>query len=203
MIQNTKKKTIITTLTIFICLFFTISSVLAVANYYAKQRKEKINLFNKNNFPCFTVERTGGNNENKTLLPLLIPNLNKENYLHLITVDHEATFKSNGMKLANNLYLKTNLTYDTKNTFNNPAEIFNTSLKINNNEYDDAKRPQMVLDADGNGKLKIKFGIEQKEIINVDNPLLDVILDYELVDSQGKSFGGGSQTIQQKITQTT
>ncbi|GLH60556.1 hypothetical protein HGD80_03450 [Paulownia witches'-broom phytoplasma] len=202
MIQNTKKKTIITTLTIFICLFFTISSVLAVANYYAKQKKENIKLFDKNNFPCFTVEKTDGNNDNKTLLPLPIPNFNQVKYSYLITVDHEATFKSNGMEITTPLYLKTKLTYNTKNTFNNPAEIFNTSLKINNNEYDDAKRPQMVLDADGNGKLKIKFGIEQREIIDAAKPTLDVILDYELVDSQGKSFGGGSQTIQQKITQT-
>ncbi|WP_227807119.1 hypothetical protein [Mulberry dwarf phytoplasma] len=203
MIQNTKKKTILTTLTIFICLFFTISSILAVANYYSKKKSEKINLFNKNNFPYFTVDKTGGNNDNKTLLPLSIPSLNKETYLHLITVEHEATFKSNGMKINTPLYLKTTITYDTKDTFQASNQIFNTSLKINNNEYDDAKRPQMLLDNDGNGKLQINFGIEQKEIINVDNPLLDVILDYELVDSKGKSFGGGSQKIEQKITQTT
>ncbi|MFB0638575.1 MAG: hypothetical protein AB2N28_3670 [Candidatus Phytoplasma solani] len=34
------------------------------------------------------------------------------------------------------------------------------------------------------------------------NPKLDLIIDYELVDSKGNGFGGGSQTIENKIAQT-
>ncbi|WP_017191811.1 hypothetical protein [Poinsettia branch-inducing phytoplasma] len=44
------------------------------------------------------------------------------------------------------------------------------------------------------------FGIEQKEIINTKNPQLTLICDYELVDSQGKNYGNGLQTVENNIS---
>ncbi|WAN63313.1 hypothetical protein RS022_03890 [Candidatus Phytoplasma rubi] len=64
---QTKNK-IFTTLVVFISLFFTIASLYALKNYFAQKRKEKIQLIN--NYPSFTIERTGGNNEDKILLPI-------------------------------------------------------------------------------------------------------------------------------------
>ncbi|MFB5029889.1 MAG: hypothetical protein WJU30_00443 [Candidatus Phytoplasma pruni] len=72
---------------------------------------------------------------------------------------------------------------------------------MDNNDYDDTKRPQIRLNDKGIGSLKIQISIEQKEIITNKNPQLEIIVDYELVDSQGKAYGSGSsQTIENKIT---
>lgn len=183
---------------VFISLFFTIISIYALKNYFAQQKKEKIQLMN--NCPSFAIERTGGNNEDKILLPIPIPNLNQQKYQHLITIDHKAILNSDGMEITTPLYLKIATRYDTQATFNHPEKYFNLSLKTNNFEYQDTKRPLMTLE-NGLGTIKIQFSIEQKEIIKAKNPRLELICDYELVDAQGKVFGGGSQTIENKIDQ--
>nr|WP_100222502.1 hypothetical protein [Vaccinium witches'-broom phytoplasma] len=194
---QTKNK-IFTTLVVLISLFFTIASIYALTNYFSKQRKEKIQLMT--DIPLFNVERVGGNNKDKTLLPILIPNLNQQKYNHLITIEHEATLNSNGMDINVPLYLKISTKYDTLQTFTNPEKYLNVGLKVDNNDYNDTKRPQMIFNEKGLGKLNIQISIEQKEIINTNNPQLELICDYELVDSQGKAFSGGSQTIENKIT---
>ncbi|QTX02602.1 putative secreted protein, SAP09/SAP39-like [Candidatus Phytoplasma luffae] len=195
--QNKNKILII--ITFVIVLFFSIISIYALNDYFNKQRKEKINLIN--DFPIFTVERTGGNNENQILLPISIPNLSQKKYNHLITIEHEAILNSNGIDISIPLYLKLSTQYNTNQSFNNPEKYLNISLKVNNNDYDDTKRPQMILNDKGIGIIKIQISIEQKEIINSKNPQLELICDYELVDSQGKSFEGGNQTIENKIAQ--
>ncbi|QYC30736.1 hypothetical protein HGD80_02715 [Paulownia witches'-broom phytoplasma] len=201
--SQTKKQTknkIFTILVVFISLFFTIVSITALQNYFARQRKEKISLLDK--FPLFNVERTKGNNENKILIPLPIPNFKPSKYQHLIEMEHKAVLNTNGVEM-DPLYLKITSSYDTKTTFENPTNFFNLSMKVNNNEYDESQRPLMAL-KEGNGTITIQIGIEQKEIIKktIDGkkPELDLIFDYELVDSQGKAFSGGSQTIKNKIT---
>ncbi|WP_017191592.1 hypothetical protein [Poinsettia branch-inducing phytoplasma] len=197
--KNIKNKNkILTIITIIIAIFFTTVSIFALTNYFIKQRKEKIQLMN--DVPFFTVERVGGNNEDKTLLPIPIPNLNEQKYNHLITIEHEATLNSNGMDINVPLYLKISTKYDTLQTFTNPEEYLNVGLKVNNKDYDDTKRPQMILNENGLRKLNIQISIEQKEIITNKNPQLELIVDYELVDSQGKAYGSGSQTIENKIS---
>ncbi|MBP5836231.1 hypothetical protein [Candidatus Phytoplasma meliae] len=194
-----KQNKILIIITSIIVLFFTTWSIYALTNYFAKQRKEKIHLMK--DVPLFNVERVGGNNEDKTLLPIPIPNLNQQKYNHLITIKHEATLNPNGMDISIPLYLKITPKYDTNQTFTKPENYFNLSLKINNHDYDDTKRPQMILNENDLGTLNIQINLEQKEIINTKNPQLELIVDYELVDSQGKPFGGGSQTIENKISQ--
>ncbi|TKA87969.1 MAG: AYWB SAP09-like protein [Periwinkle leaf yellowing phytoplasma] len=98
------------------------------------------------------------------------------------------------------LYLKISTKYDTLQTFTNPEKYLNVGLKVDNNDYDDTKRPQIRLNDKGIGSLKIQISIEQKEIITNKNPQLELICDYELVDSQGTAYSGSSQTIENKIT---
>lgn len=197
--KNIKNKNkILTIITIIIAIFFTTTSIFALTNYFSKQRKEKIQLMN--NLPFFTIEWTGGNNEDKTLLPIPIPNLNEQKYNYLITIEHEATLNSNGMDINVPLYLKISTKYDTLQTFTNPEKYLNVGLKVDNNDYDDTKRPQIRLNDKGIGSLKIQISIEQKEIITNKNPQLELICDYELVDSQGTAYSGSSQTIENKIT---
>ncbi|WP_017192990.1 hypothetical protein [Italian clover phyllody phytoplasma] len=150
--------------------------------------------------PLFNVERVGGNNEDKAIIPLPLPNLNPTKYAHTISFDHKATLNSNGMDINTPLYLKLKMTYDTHNTFANPSNFFLHEVKVNNATYNDTKRPQMIFNKKGLGQLNIQISIEQKEIITNKNPQLELICDYELVDSQGTAYSGSSQTIENKIT---
>ncbi|WP_341266763.1 hypothetical protein [Candidatus Phytoplasma fraxini] len=173
--KNTKiQNKILTIITTIIALFFVAASIYAITNHFSKQRKEKIQLLNDVLF--FTVERTGGNNEDKTLLPIPIPNLNEQKYNHLITIEHKATLNSNGMDINVSLYLKISTKYDTLQTFSNPEKYLNVGLKVDNKDYDDTKRPQMIL-KDDKGVLQVRINVEQKEIINTNNPQLELIQD--------------------------
>ncbi|WP_320412186.1 hypothetical protein [Candidatus Phytoplasma ziziphi] len=160
--KNIKNKNkILTIITIIIAIFFTTASIFALTNYFSKQRKEKIQLMN--NLPFFTIERTKGNNEDKILIPLPIPNFKPSKYQHLIEMEHKAVLNTNGVEM-DPLYLKITSSYDTKTTFENPTNFFNLSMKVNNNEYDESQRPLTAL-KEGNGTITIQIGIEQKEII--------------------------------------
>ncbi|TVY12273.1 hypothetical protein [Candidatus Phytoplasma pini] len=186
---------------IIICSFFTISSIHAITKYFTSQRTEQIKLMNENEFPVFNVARTGGNNNDKTLIPLSIPNFNKQKYDHAIIINHKATLNSNGMDLSTTpLLLKVAFKYDTHSTFNDPEKYFLVGSEVDNNSYDETKRPQMKLDSSGVGTLKIEIKVQQKDFITAKNPKLDLICDYELVDSNGKAYGAGSQTIKNAIT---
>ncbi|WP_373402952.1 hypothetical protein [Candidatus Phytoplasma solani] len=197
---QTKNKLLII-LVIFICSLFVLGSLVAITNYFSKRKTEPIQLANE--IPIFEVERTGGNNAEKTLLPIPIPNLNKNKYAHLITIDHKAIFNPNGIELGDPLYLKIATRYDTHNTFAKPEQFFNLSIKVAGVEYNDATRPKMTEKGETKETQRnIKISIEQRDLITNKNPKLNLIIDYELVDAQGNGFGGGSQTIENKIAQT-
>ncbi|WP_373403112.1 hypothetical protein [Candidatus Phytoplasma solani] len=198
---QTKNK-IFTTLVVFICSLVVLGSLVAITNYFSKRKTEPIQLANE--IPIFEVERTGGNNTEKSLLPIPITNLNKNKYAHLITIDHKAIFNPNGIELGEPLYLKIATRYDTHNTFAKPEQFFNLSIKVAGVEYNDATRPKMTEKGETKETQRnIKISIEQRDLITNKNPKLDLIIDYELVDSKGNGFGGGSQTIENKTTQQT
>ncbi|AOF54638.1 putative effector, AYWB SAP09-like protein [Maize bushy stunt phytoplasma] len=196
--KNQNKNKILTIIITIITILFTTLSIFALTNYFSKERKERIQLMNS--IPIFDVERTGGNNEDKILLPIPVPNLNPAKYNHLITIEHKVTLNHNGMDIQTPLYLKVSTKYDTQQTLANPEKYFNVGLKTDNNDYDDIKRPQIKLNDRGIGLINIQISIEQKEIINTPNPKLNFICNYELVDYQGKVLDRGSQTIQNKIS---
>ncbi|MDW3617558.1 MAG: hypothetical protein QFY14_00395 [Candidatus Phytoplasma pruni] len=189
---------ILTIITSIITLFFVAASIYAIANYFSKQKKEQIKIATE--IPLFDVVRTGGNNEDKSIIPLSLPNLNPTKYAHTVSFDHEAILNNNGMDIDTPLYLKITIIYDTHNTFNNPSNFFSHEVKVNNSTYDDTKRPQMTL-TDGKGAFQVRINLEQKEIINTQNPQLTLICDYKLVDKDGNSFGGGTQTVENKTAQ--
>ncbi|WP_017193033.1 hypothetical protein [Italian clover phyllody phytoplasma] len=198
--KNTKTQNkILTIITTIIALFFVATSIYAITNYFFKQKKEQIKIATK--IPLFDVVRTGGNNEDKAIIPLLLPNLNPTKYAHTISFDHKATLNSDGMDINVPLYLKISTKYDTQQTFINPEKYLNVGLKVDNNDYDDTKRPQIRLNDKGIGSLNIQISIEQKEIITNKNPQLELICDYELVDKNGNAFGGGTRTVETKIDQ--
>lgn len=197
--QNQKNKIIIV-LSILICSFFAISSIAAVNNYFSRQRQEKIKLMSKNDAPLFEVNRVSGNNEDKTLIPLPMPNFNPNKYHHVVTINHQVLLNTNGFDVSVPLYLKITPKYDTHNTFSNPEPLFNLEVKNNNTLYDDTKRQQMVINKDGKGDINVQIKLEQNDFVQATNPQLTLVLDYELVDKNGNTFSGSGTTLKNKIT---
>ncbi|MDV3143188.1 MAG: hypothetical protein Q8764_01285 [Pigeon pea little leaf phytoplasma] len=197
---QTKNK-ILTIFTIIICAFLTIGGIRALRNYFSQQKKETIKLMNENDAPIFEVKRIDGNNEDKILIPIPMPNLNPSKYIHTITINHQAILKKNGFDINVPLFLKITTNYDTENTFAHPEQYFNLEIKNNGINYDDTKRLPMVLN-NKDGHLDIQIKLEQKQFINHKDPCLNLIIDYELVDQDGNNWSGGSQTIENKIIQT-
>ncbi|MDO8057639.1 hypothetical protein, partial [Candidatus Phytoplasma gossypii] len=172
MMKTQNKNKILTILVIFLCTFLTISALSAFTNYFFRSRKEKIKLLRESDSPCFEVNRIDGNNEDKILLPLTIPNLNSDKYHHLITINHQAILNKKGMDINVPLYLKMTTQYDTENTFSHPETYFNLAIKNNGKNYDDTKRPLMIFNNEGIGKTDIQIQLEQREIIKAKNPQL-------------------------------
>ncbi|GLH61238.1 MULTISPECIES: hypothetical protein [16SrI (Aster yellows group)] len=197
--QNQNNKIIIV-LTILICSCFAISSCVALNNYFSRQRQENIKLMSKNDAPLFEVNRVSGNNEDKTLIPLPMPNLNPNKFHHTVTINHQAILKTNGFDISVPLYLKITPKYDTHNTFLNPEPLFNLEVKNNNTLYDDTNRKQMVIDNDGKCNINIQIKLEQNDFVQATNPQLTLVLDYELVDKNGNTFNGSGTTLKNKIT---
>ncbi|CAM11673.1 Conserved hypothetical protein [Candidatus Phytoplasma australiense] len=174
---------------------------MAINNYFSRQKQEKIKLMSENDALLFEVNRISGNNEDKTLIPLPLPNLNPNKHHHVVTINHQALLNAKGLDVSVPLYLKITPKYETHNTFSNPETLFNLEVKNNNTIYDDTKRQQMVIDKDGKGNINIQIKLEQNDFVKATNPLLTLVLDYELVDKDGNTLGGGGQTIENKIKQ--
>ncbi|CAM11744.1 Conserved hypothetical protein [Candidatus Phytoplasma australiense] len=174
---------------------------MAINNYFAHQRQEKIKLMSKNDAPLFEVNRIRGNNEDKTLIPLPMPNLNPNKCHHVVTINHQAVINANGFDVSVPLYLKITPKYDTHNTFFNSETLFNLEIKNNNTLYDDTKRQQMVINENGKGVINVQIKLEQNDFVEVTNPLLTLVLDYELVDKDGNALSGSGTTVENKIKQ--
>ncbi|MDV3196355.1 MAG: hypothetical protein Q8885_02485 [Candidatus Phytoplasma stylosanthis] len=196
--MNTKiKKRILSILVIIICSFFTISAVIAVTNFFARQKHESIKLVN--GAPIFEVNRISGNNYDKYLIPTTMPNVNPERYVYTISIDHQAILRKNGFDINIPLYLKINTWYDTHGTFKTPEEYFVLELKTNSQIHNETNRPQMNLNSDGTGTIPISIKVQQTSFIFVNNPKLTLVLDYELVDKDGNALSGCTQTIKNTI----
>ncbi|WP_320415507.1 hypothetical protein [Candidatus Phytoplasma bonamiae] len=102
---QTKNK-ILTIFTIIICAFLTIGGIRALRNYFSQQKKETIKLMNENDAPIFEVKRIDGNNEDKILIPIPMPNLNPSKYIHTITINHQAILKKMGLTSTFLYFLK-------------------------------------------------------------------------------------------------
>ncbi len=188
---------------LFIILTITFS-VIAISIYFNQKRKEEIQL--ESNFPIFKVELLGGNNRNKHLIPISIPNLNKDKYEHLINIEHSVILNSQNIEIKEPLFLKIEIFLDTQNTFQNPEKYFNyqiitTKDKEKDKIYSSNDKPQYsAMHPNETQTIKINTQIQQKDIISEKNPKLFLVYDYELVDKQGKTINGGSNIVSNKTS---
>ncbi|MEZ0180156.1 hypothetical protein ['Camptotheca acuminata' phytoplasma] len=188
---------------LFIFLFLIFSLVIAYSNHLFKQKKEEIKLLN--NFPILEIEGSDKNNLDKFLLPISVPNLNQNKYEHLIKIEHIATLFSKGMTIKEPLFLKIEVNFDSQNTFLNPKEYFNIEIittDANDNKlfYKDEQKPCFeAMNENETQQIKIFTKIEQKNIINANEPKLFLIYDYDIVDKQGNAITGGNSLITQEV----
>ncbi|WP_341266482.1 hypothetical protein [Candidatus Phytoplasma fraxini] len=194
----------------FILFFFLtmLFSLLATSIYFFHRKKEDIQL--EQDFPLFEVELIGGNHQNKYLIPISIPNLNKEKYEHLIEIEHKAVLHSKNTEIKELLFLKIKISLESPNiTVENRNKCFAFQVLVTDtNEqkqiYSDDKKPcYLHMKPNETQKIIILTQLQQKEVCPSFNPKLYLIYDYELVDQQGKSIQGGNNIVSNKITNIT
>jgi hypothetical protein len=183
-------------LTTFLLFCSVILYVYALKSYFSKEQREKITI--KTKFPSLDIKRVDSNiNDKLILIPLSIPNFNQEKYTHTKIIQHELILNQNEIDIQVPLFLKIFNTFDTHNTFTQPEKYFNVNFKIINKQnnyifYEDDKRPQMICESNGIGKIVVNIEVQQEKILSQNNPELDLVIFYDLLDEKGQSFSGGS-----------
>ncbi len=179
--------------TILFVILISAGSVFAL-NYFFTQKDEKIDF--ETNLPKFTVDRIEGNNLDKKLLLISVPILS-DTYVHDIKIKHEGTLNINGCNVDVPLFLKLTTGFDNDEVRKATDIKVECATTDGNREYTDEARPQLKT-VNGTTKVIINYTIQQNKYH--DKKTSTLISKYELVDKNGKDFGGGTK-ITTKITQ--
>uniref|UniRef100_UPI002551A075 hypothetical protein n=1 Tax=Candidatus Phytoplasma sp. AldY-WA1 TaxID=2852100 RepID=UPI002551A075 len=170
----------------------------AISKYFSQTKEHKVKVQNKLARLIVTESQTKDPSVNKLLIPIDYPMLDSNNDTHKVIHTFNGKLESNGKRIETKMFLKTTLKY--KNNENNKiGELFNSQLKINGETYSDASRKQIVADQD----YKITVETQQRDFADGDLKDLNeitVIVEYELVNSQGQSFEGTQDIIQTPTT---
>jgi flagellar basal body-associated protein FliL len=187
-------------LAITIVFVILISSIAVYAlSYFFVKKEEKIDF--DQNLPKFTVERIKGNNLDKKLVPRYVPVLSN-NKTDKIEIQHVGKLL-NVDNLNKSVYLKmiTSFGPSTDNKIDTRInEKMNILIKCNNIEYSNENRPKLTINNGTFPQITIDFVIQLEEAISAEVKDTNFIIEYSLVDENGKDFGG-SEKITTKITQ--
>jgi len=199
--NNATKKANKIFLAITIVFVILISSITVYAlSYFFVKKEEKINF--DQNLPKFTVERIKGNNLDKKLVPRYVPVLSN-NKTDKIEIQHVGKLNLNGDNLDKPVYLKlmTSFGPSTDNKIDTRInEKMNILIKCNNIEYSNENRPKLTSVNGVISQITIDFVIQLEEAVETWIKDTNFIIEYSLVDENGKDFGG-SEKITTKITQ--
>ncbi len=198
--NNATKKANKIFLAITIVFVILISSITVYAlSYFFVKKEEKINF--DQNLPKFTVERIKGNNLDKKLVPRYVPVLSN-NKTDKIEIQHVGKLNLNGDNLDKPVYLKLITSFDpsTNKIDARINEKMNILIKCNNVEYSNENRPKLTSVNGIIPQITIDFVIQLEEAIPAELKDTNFIIEYSLVDENGKDFGG-SEKITTKITQ--
>jgi hypothetical protein len=199
--NNATKKANKIFLAIAILFVILISSITVYAlSYFFVKKEEKIDF--DQNLPKFTVERIKGNNLDKKLVPRYVPVLSN-NKTDKIEIQHVGKLNLNGDSLDKQVFLKliTSFGPSTDNQIDTRInEKMNILIKCNNIEYNNENRPKLISTNGTIPQITIDFVIQLEEAIATGLKNTNFIIEYTLVDENGKDFGG-SEKITTKITQ--
>lgn len=198
MINDKIKKRTQNLFIIMACLFFLILPLSAIQNYLSVRKIENIKL-GTSKLPLFTVKTLERSDAHKELIWNDFPLFDPQNQTHIKEIDHEAILDTQGYPINVPLFVK--LTTQWEANFPNVDNYFTKEVKVNNVVYSDDARPRMTIDRHGKGTLKFTLRIQEHTLLQIEKPVLQVILDYEIVNEQGQSFSGGAETLKAAITE--
>ncbi len=193
--ENTRKQKILnfTFLSlIFIAVILTTSGILlAITNFLKTETSHKVNVQNKFARLVVTEAKIQDPSVNKYLIPTEIPMSAPTTDTYTVIKNFVGKLDSQGKPIDKEMFLKTIIKYENDEI----GKFFSSQLKVNGKIYDDTKRVKIVADQD----YQISVETQQKDFAGDNLTSIIVIVEYELVDSQGKSFEGTKEIIKSQI----
>jgi len=192
--ENTRKQNILnfTFLSlIFIGVILTTCGIaFAISNYFKTESRHRVNVQNKFARLVVTEARIQDPSVNKYLIPTEIPMSTPTTDTYTVIKNFVGKLDSQGKKIEQDMFLKTIIKYENDEI----GKFFSSQLKINGTIYDDTKRVKIVADQD----YQISVETQQKDFAGEINQIT-VIVEYELVDKDGKAFEGTKEIIKSQI----
>ncbi|MGA0447940.1 MAG: hypothetical protein ACLTFB_01035 [Candidatus Phytoplasma pyri] len=180
----------------------TVIAVYSAEKYFHKELRDPISIFDAKDFPEFNVVKTNGNNLEKRIFPLCLPNLAPSTTATTISIEHTATLNAPNFNVEVPMYLKIKNHFDTLGTFTLSENDFMLERKCDFALYDDTNRPKIVL-KDKKAQIKIDYRVETNRVFKNHSNKLELVSIYELVDKQGHSFEGSVPQITQNAIKLT
>ncbi|WP_284928535.1 hypothetical protein [Candidatus Phytoplasma sp. AldY-WA1] len=197
--ENTRKQNILnfTFLSlIFIGVILTTCGIaFAISNYFKTETRHTVNVQNKFARLVVTEARIQDPSVDKFLIPTEIPMTAPTTDTYTVIKNFVGKLDSQGKKIEQDMFLKTIIKYENDEI----GKFFSSQLKVNGTIYDDTKRVKIVADQD----YQISVETQQTAIAGDNLTSIIVIVEYELVDKDGKSFEGTKEIIKSQIVKTT
>jgi len=166
----------------------------AISKHFSKTREHKVKVQNK--FARLVVEESQNQDPsvNKLLIPIEYPMLDSNTYTHKVIRIFNGKLDDKGQTIKQDMFLKTTLKYEKDENIE-IGNLFISQLKINDQIYSDTSREKIVANQD----YKITVETQQRDFAGENLNEITVIVEYELVDKDGKSFEGTQEVITNQI----
>jgi hypothetical protein len=194
--ENTKKQSRFLNFTFLSLVFIgivlsTCGIAFAISNYFKTETRHTVNVQNKFARLVVTESKNQDPSVNKYLIPTEIPMSAPTTDTYTVIKNFVGKLDSQGKPIDKEMFLKTIIKYENDEI----GKFFSSQLKVNGTIYDDTKRVKIVADQD----YQISVETQQKDFAGDNLTSIIVIVEYELVDSQGKSFEGTKEIIKSQI----
>jgi hypothetical protein len=159
----------------------------AISNYFKTETSHKVNVRNK--FAGLTVveARIQDPSADKSLIPTEFPNVSPTTDTHKVIKTFVGKLDSQGTTIEQDIFLKTTIKYENDEI----GKFFSSQLLVEGKIYSDTSREKIIANKD----YKITVETQQRDFAGENLKEIKVIVEYELVDSKGKSFEIGKQEI--------
>lgn len=167
----------------------------AISKYFSAETKHPAKVQNK--FARLVVEESQNQDPSvdKKLIPTEFPNLNPTTDTHKVIKNFIGKLDNNGKAIEIDMFLKTTIKYENDKI----GKFFSSQLLVDGTIYSDTSREKIIANKD----YKITVETQQRNFAGdglKDLNEITVIVEYELVDSQGKSFEGTQEIIRSQTT---
>jgi len=194
--ENTRKQGILnfTFLSlIFIAVILTTCGIaFAISNYFKTESRHRVNVRNK--MAGLVVTDTNVKQDDsfdKFLIPTDFPMFDSTTDTHKVIKTFVGKLDSKGMNINQDMFLKTTIKYENDEI----GKFFSSQLLVEGRIYNDTSREKIIANKD----YKIAVETQQTAIAGDNLKEITVIVEYELVDKDGKAFEGTKEIIKSQI----